>query len=164
MIRVGVLSDTHGYIDEPVLDFFADCDEVWHAGDIGSAEIIDVLSARWKFRGVSGNIDDWEVRRMVPEFQEFIVENVAVLITHIGFHSGRYSGVVREKISANKPDLFICGHSHILKVKFDKDHHLLHVNPGAAGTYGFHQVRTAVRFIINDNRIEELEVWEKGRG
>ena len=163
MIRIGVLSDTHGHIDEPLLDFFSECDEIWHAGDIGSSKVIDILSEKWKFRGVHGNIDDWEVRRMVPEFQEFTVENVPVLITHIGFHGNRFTQEARKRIDSSKPALFICGHSHILKIKFDKEYNLLELNPGAAGIYGFHQVRTAVRFSISGNRIENLEVWEKGR-
>jgi len=164
MIRIGVLSDTHGHVDDPLLNFFRDCDEIWHAGDAGSAEVIDILSEGKIFRGVYGNIDDWEVRRMVPEFQEFTIEQVRVLITHIGVFSGRYTSAVMHKIRDSKPSLFICGHSHILKVKYDKEFNHLHINPGAAGIRGIHQVRTAVRFEINGTRIENLEVLELERG
>jgi len=160
MIKIGVLSDTHGYIDEPVLDFFKDCDEIWHAGDAGSPDVIDTLSEGKSFRGVHGNIDGWEVRRMVPEYLEFTIEQVAVLMTHIGFYSGRYVPEVMRRIRESKPKLFICGHSHILKVKYDEGLNLLHINPGAAGKSGIHQIRTAVRFRINGDRIEELEVLE----
>lgn len=163
MTRIGVLSDTHGHLDQPVLDFFRDCDEIWHAGDLGDIEIMDVLSKGRIFRGVSGNIDDWTVRRELPEFQEFKVENLKVLITHIGFNSGHYLNEVVARLNDFKPKLFICGHSHILKIKHDPLREMLHINPGAAGNHGIHQVRTAVRFQINGDRIENLDLWEMER-
>jgi uncharacterized protein len=163
MIRIGVLSDTHGYLDQPVLDFFRDCDEVWHAGDLGDTEIMDVLAEGRTFRGVYGNIDGWEVRRELPEFAEFTIEGVKVLITHIGFNYGHFLNSVVERLNTFQPKLFICGHSHILKIKHDNDRRMLHINPGAAGNHGIHQVRTAVRFEISGDRIENLDLWEMER-
>ncbi|MFA5815274.1 MAG: metallophosphoesterase family protein [Bacteroidales bacterium] len=163
MIRIGVLSDTHGQIDQPVLDFFKDCDEIWHAGDLGDTSVMDVLAEGRVFRGVYGNIDGWEVRRELPEFLEFTVEQVSVLITHIGFHYGNYLNEVVQRLNNFKPKLFICGHSHILKIKNDPARQMLHINPGAAGKYGIHQVRTAVRFEVNLDRIENLDLWEMDR-
>jgi putative phosphoesterase len=163
MIRIGVLSDTHDFIDQPVLDFFKDCDEVWHAGDLGELSVMDALAEGRVFRGVYGNIDGWEIRRELPEFLEFTIEEVRVLITHIGFHSGHYPGEVVKRLNLFKPKLFICGHSHLLKIKNDTTRQMLHINPGAAGNLGIHQVRTAVRFEINRDRIENLDLWEKER-
>jgi putative phosphoesterase len=163
MRRIGVLSDTHGNIDQPVLDFFRDCDEIWHAGDLGDLAVMDILAGGRVFRGVYGNIDSWEVRRELPEFQEFMIEKVGVLITHIGFYSGHYLNEVVQRLNQFKPKLFICGHSHILKIRNDQDRQMLHINPGAAGNSGIHQVRTAVRFEINGDRIENLDLWESAR-
>lgn len=163
MTRIGLLSDTHGFIDQPVMDFFKDCDEVWHAGDLGNTEVMDALSEGRVFRGVYGNIDGWEVRRELPEFAEFTIEGVKVLITHIGYHYGHYPGEVVQRLNEFKPKLFICGHSHILKIKNEPARQMLHINPGAAGNHGIHQVRTAVRFEINGDKIANLEVWEKQR-
>jgi uncharacterized protein len=163
MIKIGVLSDTHGFIDQPILDFFKDCSEIWHAGDLGDISIMDELSKDKVFRGVYGNIDDWEVRRELPEFAEFSVEQVKVMITHIGFYSGHYIQEVTRRLNESKPKLFICGHSHILKIKNDHDRKMLLINPGAAGKHGIHQVRTAVRFDIDGDRIENLDLWEKER-
>jgi putative phosphoesterase len=163
MIRIGVLSDTHGYIDQPLLDFFSDCQEIWHAGDLGDAAVMDALAEGRVFRGVYGNIDDWEIRRELPEFQEFTVEQVKVLMTHIGFYSGHYLNEVVSRLNLFKPKLFVCGHSHILKIKNDQSRQMLHINPGAAGISGFHNVRTAVRFEINGDRIENLDLWETDR-
>ncbi|MCK9324117.1 MAG: metallophosphatase family protein [Bacteroidales bacterium] len=160
MVNIGVLSDTHGYLDDAVMRFFENCDEIWHAGDAGSTDVLDTLAAIKPLRGVYGNIDDWDVRRMVPEFLEFTIEEVPVLMTHIGFYSGRYIPEVVRRFRAFQPKLFVCGHSHILKVKYDHDFKLLQVNPGAAGKSGYQQFRTAVRFQINGDRIEELEVLE----
>ncbi len=163
MIRIGVLSDTHGFIDEPVLNFFKDCNEIWHAGDLGDISIMDVLGEGRAFRGVYGNIDGWDVRRELPEFMEFKVEDVKVMITHIGFYSGHYLNEVVKRLNEYQPKLFICGHSHILKIKNDVSRKMLHINPGAAGNLGIHQVRTAVRFEINGDRIENLDLWEMPR-
>ncbi len=163
MIRIGLLSDTHGFIDKPLLDFFSDCKEIWHAGDLGDIGVMDELAEGRVYRGVYGNIDDWEVRRELPEFQEFTVEQVKVLITHIGFNYGHHTHPVVERLNQFKPKLFICGHSHILKIKNDPTREMLHINPGAAGNLGIHQVRTAVRFDINGDRIENLDLWEMQR-
>lgn len=164
MIRIGVLSDTHGFVDQPLLDFFKDCQEIWHAGDVGNTDVLDALGEGHIFRGVHGNIDGWEVRRELPEFVEFTIEDVKVMITHIGFYSGHYLNEVVQRLNEFKPKLFICGHSHILKIKNDHDRQMLHINPGAAGLLGIHQVRTAVRFEINGDRIENLDLWEMERG
>jgi putative phosphoesterase len=163
MTRIGLLSDTHGYIDEPVLDFFSECDEVWHAGDLGDTDMIDILSEGHVFRGVYGNIDGWEVRRELPEFLEFQVEGVKVLMTHIGLYSGHYLNEVTRRLAEFSPKLFVCGHSHILKIKNEPAWNLLHINPGAAGIRGIHQVRTAVRFEIDGDRIANLDLWERKR-
>lgn len=163
MIRIGVLSDTHGFIDQPVIDFFKDCEEIWHAGDLGDSSVMDLLADGRTFRGVYGNIDGWEIRRELPEFQEFTIEEVKVLITHIGFHSGHYLNEVVHRLNQFQPKLFICGHSHLLKIKNDPGRKILLINPGAAGNHGIHQVRTAVRFEINRDRIENLDLWESPR-
>jgi putative phosphoesterase len=163
MTRIGVLSDTHGTIDQPLLDFLSECTEVWHAGDLGKIEVMDDLAEGRIFRGVYGNIDDWEVRRSLPEFLEFQVEEVRVLITHIGFNYGRMLPEVVRRLVTFQPKVFVCGHSHILKVKNYPEYSMLHINPGGAGKSGLHQVRTAVRFEINDDRIENLDVWERQR-
>jgi putative phosphoesterase len=160
MIRIGVLSDTHGHMDEPVLDFFRDCDEIWHAGDLGDIEIMDLLGQNRVYRGVYGNIDGWDVRRELPEFLEFKVEEVKVLITHIGLYAGQYKNEVVDRLNSFKPNVFVCGHSHILKVKYDQSRKMLHINPGSAGIQGIHQVRTAVRFEIDGDRIENMDVLE----
>jgi uncharacterized protein len=163
MVKIGVLSDTHGPVDQLVLDFFKDCDEIWHVGDLGDLSVMDDLGEGRVFRGVYGNIDGWDVRRELPEFLEFKVEGVSVLITHIGYNYGHLLNEVAQRLNLSKPKLFICGHSHILKIKHDKDRQMLLINPGAAGNYGIHQVKTAVRFEINGDRIENLDLWEKER-
>lgn len=160
MTRIGLLSDTHGYWDERYLKYFECCDEIWHAGDIGSTEIIDKLSAFRPFRGVYGNIDGAEIKMCVPLINRFTVENTDVMIKHIGGYPGRYDRSVKGLLCSNAPRLFISGHSHILKVKFDAGLNMLHINPGAAGKYGFHLVRTLVRFTIHEANISDLEVIE----
>ena len=154
------MSDTHGYLDKPVIDFFENCHEIWHAGDLGDIQIMDLLGENRVFRGVYGNIDAWDVRRELPEFQEFEVGNVRVLMTHIGMQGGQYTREVQERIELFAPRIFVCGHSHILKVKHDKMRNLLHINPGSAGIQGIHQVRTALRFEINGTAIENLDLLE----
>ena len=160
MKRIGLLSDTHGTLSARVLRFFEQVDEIWLAGDIGNAETADRLSALKPMRAVYGNIDDHIVRRMFPVTQRFFCEEVDVLMTHIGGYPGRYETRVRNTIRVKPPQLFICGHSHILKVIFDPKNHLLHINPGAAGNKGFHNVCTAVRFVIDGKNIRDLEVLE----
>lgn len=163
MRRIGLLSDTHGYINPRILDFFATCDEIWHAGDIGNVETADILAALKPLKAVYGNIDGTELRKSYPKNQVFNCEEVKVLMTHIGGYPGRYEKETRQLIEIEKPGLFICGHSHILKVIYDKKHELLHINPGAAGNSGFHHVITCVRFVIEGKDIRDLEVFEKQR-
>ena len=162
MKKIGLLSDTHGHLDPKVFEYFEKCDEIWHAGDIGSTDVSDELSKFKIFRAVSGNIDGQTIRMIHPEDQIFFCEEVKILITHIGGYPGNYFPEERKKIIDYKPDLFICGHSHILKVMRDTKYNLLHINPGAAGKSGFHKIKTIVRFEINGKRIENLEVIELG--
>ncbi len=163
MKHIGLLSDTHGTVNPRIMDFFAGCDEIWHAGDIGKIETADILASIKPFKAVYGNIDGTDIRLSYPKNQVFNCEDVKVLITHIGGYPGRYEKDIRELIETEKPGLFICGHSHILKVMYDKKHQLLHINPGAAGNSGFHHVITCVRFVIDGNDIRYLEVFEKQR-
>lgn len=163
MMRIGLMSDTHGYIDPKVYQYFSDVDEIWHAGDIGSIDVIDELKAFKPFRGVYGNIDDHIIRREVPEFNRFKVEEVNVLMTHIGGKPGKYARPAHEALEKEQPNLFICGHSHILLVKMDPTYNMLWMNPGACGYKGFHAVKTLLRFSITGNRIYDLEVIEIGK-
>ncbi len=160
MKKIGLLSDTHAYLDEKVYTYFADCDEIWHAGDIGSIEVLDALQQFKPLKAVYGNIDGHIIRSICPQHLRFQCEEVDVWLTHIGGYPGKYAPEVKPEISTNPPQLFVCGHSHILKVVNDPKLHLLHINPGAAGKYGFHQVRTLVRFTINKKEISKLEVIE----
>lgn len=163
-MKIGLLSDTHGYLDSRIEQFFKDCQEVWHCGDIGDLGITDRLAGGFNLRAVYGNIDGGEVRRMFPETKIFVCEDVKVVMTHIGGYPGHYDARIREVLYREHPQLFVCGHSHILKVMYDKTLKCLHINPGAAGRYGFHKVRTAVRFVIEKGNIKDLEVieWNKG--
>lgn len=163
MKKILLLSDTHSYIDDRILDYASQADEVWHAGDIGDLKVTDELAKVKKLRAVYGNIDNAEIRKEFPLNNRFTIEGVGVLITHIGGYPGKYSPAIREEIYTNPPKLFICGHSHILKVMPDKKLNLLHMNPGACGISGFHQVRTMLRFQVNSGKIENLEVIELGK-
>lgn len=163
MTNIGLLSDTHGFLDPRILVFFKECDEIWHAGDIGSIQLADELSSLKPLRAVYGNIDGSEIRSVYPLHNKFSCEEMKVWITHIGGYPGNYERSIRKEIQSDPPDLFISGHSHILKVIPDKELSLLHINPGAAGKNGFHNVRTAVRFRISGPRIHDLEVWEVKR-
>lgn len=156
-MKIGILSDTHGTFDKPLHDFFASVDELWHAGDIGSLELADTIASFKPLRAVYGNVDDHRVRTVYPQFNHFSCEGVSVLMTHIGGYPGRYEIQARAKIEQLKPQIFISGHSHILKVMNDARYNLLHINPGAAG-FGYQGVRTAVRFEIDGQRIHSLEV------
>lgn len=160
MKKIGLLSDTHNYWDERYKLHFEGCDEIWHAGDIGSLELALKFEAFKPFRAVYGNIDDAKVRTAYPEFLRFNVENVDVLMTHIGGYPGKYIPKVRDILQSDPPKLFICGHSHILKVIYDKKYNCLDINPGAAGIYGFHKVRTLLRFVLDEGNIRDLEVVE----
>ncbi len=163
MTRILLLSDTHGYMDEVILKYAKQADEVWHAGDIGDLKVTDSLSETARLRAVHGNIDNHVIQQEFPTHQEFACEEVDVWITHIGGYPGRYDRRVREKIKARPPSLFISGHSHILKVMNDKQLGLLHMNPGACGKHGLHRVRTMLRFVIDGKDIRELEVIELGK-
>ncbi|MBZ4652481.1 MAG: hypothetical protein JG761_1281 [Proteiniphilum sp.] len=163
MKRIGLLSDTHGYWDDKYVTYFAPCDEIWHAGDIGSMELADRFEALKPFRAVYGNIDDYKTRAAYPQTLRFTLEKVDVLMTHIGGYPGRYDPSIRAQLYARPPKLFIAGHSHILKVMYDKKLECLHMNPGAAGKYGFHRVRTLLRFVLDEGDIRELEVIEIGQ-
>ena len=162
MKKILVLSDTHSHIDDRILKHVDWADEVWHAGDIGALEVTDIIQEKKPLRAVYGNIDNHQVRSEFPLHNRFVCEEVAVWITHIGGYPGKYNPDLREEIQLNPPQLFICGHSHILKVQFDKALNLLHLNPGAAGVHGFHQVRTMLRFVIDGAAIKDLEIVELG--
>lgn len=163
MKRIGLLSDTHGYLDPKIFTYFAEVDEIWHAGDIGSIEVIDQLKTFKPVRAVFGNIDDHVIRREVPEFNRFTIEHVNVLMTHIGGKPGKYSTPAFNELEKEAPNLFICGHSHILLVKMDPKYSMLWMNPGACGIKGFHSVKTLLRFSITADRIHDLEVIELGK-
>ncbi len=160
MTKIGLISDTHGFLDPRLFDLFREADQVWHAGDIGSEDVLTDLENFKPCRAVYGNIDDWGIRARVPEHQRFKCEEVDVWITHIGGYPGRYAPQVKQALLGNPPALFICGHSHILKVMYDKNIDCLHMNPGAAGKNGFQNVRTALRFVIDKDKIKDLEVIE----
>lgn len=162
MKKILLLSDTHSHIDERILHYVAEADEVWHAGDIGDISVTDRIKEIKPLIAVYGNIDGHEIRKEFPLNQRFFCEEVDVWITHIGGYPGKYSPAIREEIKTNPPRLFICGHSHILKVMNDKNLQLLHMNPGAAGIYGFHKKRTMLRFKISGKEISDLEVIELG--
>lgn len=163
MTRIGLLSDTHGFLHEKVFDFFGQCHEIWHAGDIGTHEVLDRLSGFKTTRAVFGNIDGSDIRLSCPLHQLFLCEEVKVFMTHIGGYPGRYNPAALKLIREEKPQLFISGHSHILKVINDSKHKLLHINPGAAGNSGLHKHITLVKFEIDGNRITNLEIFESTR-
>lgn len=163
MRKILLLSDTHSHIDDTILKYVDQADEVWHAGDIGDLIVTDTLKKSKPLRAVFGNIDGDKARMEFPLHNRFMCEGVDVLITHIGGYPGKYSPAIKNEITANPPKLFITGHSHILKVMFDKKLNLLHMNPGACGIHGFHQVRTMLRFVIEGDKIKDLEVIEIGK-
>ena len=163
MIRIGLLSDTHSYLDDRILSYCGDCDEIWHAGDIGNEETAYELLQIRPLRAVHGNIDGMALRKLYPQHLRFACEEVDILMVHIGGYPGHYSPEIRKEFNFNPPKLFISGHSHILKVIYDPKCQMLHINPGAAGIHGFHQVRTLVRFTIDNTIIKDLEIIELGR-
>lgn len=163
MKKILLLSDTHSYIDDKILKYVNQADEVWHAGDIGNLKVTDSISKLKPLRGVYGNIDDAKARIEFPLDNRFMCEGVSVYMTHIGGYPKKYNARVLNELKSNTPKLFICGHSHILKVMYDKDFNLLHLNPGAAGIYGMHQVRTMLRFEIDKDQIKNLEIIELGK-
>ena len=161
-MKIGLISDTHGWIHPSLFEHFKDCDEIWHAGDLGNIQIADSLASFKSFRAVYGNIDDSTVRSTYPESLRFRVEKMNVWMIHIGGNPGNYSPKVKAEIYTNPPDIFICGHSHIAKVMFDKKAGSLYINPGAAGYTGFHKYMTAIRFQITGEKIHDLELIEMG--
>ena len=163
-MKIGIISDTHGTFDKVLQDFLQPCDEVWCAGDFGTTEVADKIAAFKPLRAVYGNIDGEIVRRMYGEFCFFEVEGIKVLMTHIGGYPRKYAPKALQHIHGARPKIFVAGHSHILKVIYDPVYDLLHINPGAAGKYGIHKVRTAVRFDIEAGEIKNMEIgeWEKG--
>jgi len=163
MKKILLLSDTHTCIDDKIIKYVQQADEVWHAGDIGNTLVTDTIKQIKPLRAVYGNIDGGELRKEFNETVVFVVEDVKVLMTHIGGYPGRYAKGIRELIQRQRPQLFIAGHSHILKVMYDKKYELLHMNPGAAGKKGFHKVRTMLRFVLDKGEIKNLEVIELGR-
>ncbi len=157
-----MLSDTHGYLDSAIPKYLESVDEIWHAGDIGSLQVTDELQKIKPVKAVYGNIDGQDVRRVHPLHQRFLCEEVDVWITHIGGYPGHYAPAIKQQIQLQPPQLFICGHSHILKVVFDKKLNVLHMNPGACGNHGFHKVKTLLRFTIHGTKISDLEIIELG--
>ena len=162
MKRIGVISDTHGFLDPTLEEHFSECDEIWHAGDIGKLEVTDQIEAFKPLRCVYGNIDDAKARRSFPLDLRFTVEGLDVFMTHIGGYPGRYNKRVTEIFKEDPPGLFICGHSHIMKVMMDKRYGFLHINPGACGQHGFHKIRTMARFTIKDGKVADLQAIELG--
>ena len=160
--KILLLSDTHSYIDDRILEYAKNADEIWHAGDFGNLEVIDELKKVGKLRGVFGNIDDAKIRAEFPEIAIFECEKVKIFMIHIGGYPHKYAPRVKEKLKEEKPQIFISGHSHILKVMYDKELEILHLNPGAAGKHGWHKMRTMLRFEVNGEKIENLEVIELG--
>lgn len=163
MTRIGIISDTHGYLDEQVFTHFSSCDEVWHAGDFGSMEVVENLRDLKPLKGVYGNIDGAAIRMEFPETLKFQCENIQVVMTHIGGYPGKYAPSIRKQLFDDPPKLFISGHSHILKIIFDDKLQCLHINPGAAGRQGWHKVRTLVKLEIDGNIMRNCEVIELGK-
>jgi len=163
MTRIGLLSDTHHFLDERIFLYFSDCDEIWHAGDFGTIAVAERLAAFKPLKGVFGNIDGMDLRSIYPQVLSWTCEEVKVLMTHIGGSPGRYPAVVKDQIKRDQPDLFVCGHSHILKIMYDPQYSCLYLNPGAAGKQGWHTVRTLVRFMIDGKNISNCEVIELGK-
>jgi putative phosphoesterase len=165
MTRIGLISDTHGYLDEKVFEHFKNCDEIWHAGDFGVIAIANRLATQsgLPVRGVYGNIDGYDVRSVYPEKLIWKCEDVNVFMIHIGGHPAKYAPGVKQQLLENKSGLFISGHSHILKVVYDNKINCLHINPGAAGNQGWHTVRTIIRFAIDGKEIKDCEVIELGK-
>lgn len=163
MQKILLISDTHSYLDEKLFKYIQTVDEVWHAGDIGNIPVCTEIEKLKPLRAVYGNIDGQDVRKSYPENNIFVCEQVKVFITHIGGYPNRYNLEAKKIIEQEKPNLFICGHSHILKVMYDKKYNLLHLNPGACGIHGFHQVKTVLRFAIDGTEIKNMEIIELGK-
>jgi len=163
LFKIGILSDTHSHLDDAVYNFFDQVDEIWHAGDIGNIEIADKLADFKPLRAVYGNIDNHIARSAFPEFNRFIIDKTDVLINHTGGYPGRYSPQIKEIMKKNPPEILVCGHSHILKIMFDKKNNCLFINPGAAGKHGIHEKITLIRFEIELGEFKNLEIYERLR-
>ena len=163
MTRIGLISDTHGFLHPDVFIHFKECDEIWHAGDFGSLELLETLQQFKPLRGVFGNIDGKEIRNIFPEELMFECDAVKIFMQHIGGYPGKYAPGVKNKIIAEKPKIFISGHSHILKIMYDENLHCLHMNPGAAGQQGWHTVKTILRFTLDAGDVKDCEVIELNR-
>jgi uncharacterized protein len=164
MLRIGLLSDTHGFLDPLIFSYFGECDEIWHAGDFGTVEVSDRLAAFRPLKGVYGNIDGNELRLIHPLHSRFEREGLKIWMTHIGGYPGHYHPAVRALLKESAPDIFVCGHSHILRVMRDKNlGNMLCLNPGAAGNSGFHKVKTLLRFTLDKKQVREMEVIELGK-
>lgn len=163
MKKIALISDTHGHLDSLIYKYVRGCDEIWHAGDVGSIALTDELNKLCPVRVVYGNIDGQDVRKAYPEVSHFVCERLKVLIVHIGGYPGAYTRLAKQEIAKSKPDLFISGHSHILKIMPDKKNSLLHMNPGACGNHGFHPVRTMIRFKVHEGKISEVQAIELGK-
>ena len=161
-MKIGLLSDTHSFLDEKVFEYFKDVDEIWHAGDFGTEGLADALEKFKPLRGVYGNIDGQGLRARFPENLRWNTEGVEVWMTHIGGYPNKYPARIKEELKTNPPDLFICGHSHILKIMPDKMFNLIHINPGACGNEGWHKIKTLVRFSIENAKIQQVQVIELG--
>lgn len=162
MTRIGLLSDTHNYLDESVFEHFKYCDEVWHAGDFGTEEVAKRIKEKKRLKGVFGNIDGQDIRTEFPEQLIFMCEEVKVLMRHIGGYPPKYNPETKKELQIHRPQLFISGHSHILKIMYDDKLNCLHMNPGAAGKQGWHKLRTIIRFVIDGIEIKDCEVVELG--
>lgn len=163
MKQIGIISDTHGFLDEAVFKHFSDCDEIWHAGDFGDQALADQLASLAPLRGVYGNIDGADIRQHFPLQEVFYCESLKVLIRHIGGRPPRYNPETRQALADVKPDLFLCGHSHILRISYEEKDQCLYVNPGAAGKQGWHQVRTLVKLVVDGKNIRNAVVIELGK-
>lgn len=163
-MKIGLLSDTHGYLDPKIFDHFKNCDEVWHAGDIGEQNVATALESFKSFKAVYGNVDDKSIQVKYPEDLYITCEGLSILITHIGGVPPRYNPRVLKMLRTNTPDIFICGHSHILRIKRDEGfNNMIYLNPGAAGNHGFHAIKTIVRFDLLNKQIKNMEVIELGK-
>ena len=162
MTRIGLISDTHGFLDETVFEHFKNCDEVWHVGDFGSEELAERIKEKKSLKGVYGNIDGPEIRKEFHEQLVFMCEGIKVMMRHIGGYPPKYNSETKKELLIHRPQLFISGHSHILKIMYDDKLNCLHMNPGAAGKQGWHKVRTIIRFVIDGNEMKDAEVIELG--
>lgn len=163
MVRIGLISDTHGHLDPKLYEFLEECDEIWHAGDIGTLELAEKLAEFRPLRAVWGNIDGPEIRYQYPEIQRFDCQGLEVLMIHIGGYPGRYAKGVRALLKKEKPYLFICGHSHIVRAMHDEKLNIIHLNPGACGRQGFHEEKTIMRFSIENGEMSRFQICRLGR-